>query len=143
MEIKCVLSCQNIRHQSVFLPFIVFCTEKEREQKLHHEVIDEWARMNGYDPYLTHEDDPLAEGLVDWEQAVRLEVNSDTYEIHVVFTRSLSEDLEISKEGFPNLSEDGALVQQFRRELQGGFDKEGIAGQFQIMSLQRNIRGTR
>jgi len=143
MEVKCVLSCRSIKHQAIFLPFIISCTDEERKQCLHHEVIDEWARKNGYDPYLTHEEGKVLDVIDDWEKAVRLEVESDTYEIHVVFTRSLSEDREIAVESFPKLSEDGALIQQFRLELQNAYDKEGIAGQFQIVQIQRNIRGSR
>jgi hypothetical protein len=58
-----------------------------------------------------------------------------TYIITAEFSRDLSDDQDIAAETFPNLERNNALIQQFRKELQAGYDDAGIAGVFNITGI--------
>ncbi len=63
----------------------------------------------------------------------KVKQKEDTYEFTVTFQRSLSDDLEVIEEKFPNMKRKDALLQQFREELQSAYDNNDIAGTFQIV----------
>ncbi len=60
-------------------------------------------------------------------------MDNDDYTLEVIFTRSLSEDVEYAESH-------ETLVAQFCRELQTAFD-DGMAGSFQVTAIA--VKGVR
>lgn len=56
------------------------------------------------------------------------------YKINVRFTRNLDDDAEVVGSKKPT---DKQLMLQFQKELQDAYNKHGIAGRFEIISVER------
>ena len=62
-------------------------------------------------------------------------LNADSeYQLTVIFTRNMADDLEVAREKYPNAPDDKSrLIQQLRDELQTyAYDEGWVSGSFQI-----------
>lgn len=62
-------------------------------------------------------------------------MDNDTYKITVVFIRSLSEDLEIVRDKWPDAPAADSLIAQLCEELQLGYDNGDLSGSFDAVSI--------